>query len=230
MPKVLVTGAASRLGRAIGLHLASKGYALAVHYHRSRTDAEKTAHDARAFGVEVTLHHADLSTPDGARQLLATTGQPDVMVLNASLFQRDSALDADYASWHAHHMVHGYSSLALMQAMQGKQNGQIISLLDHSSHLPQTDFCSYSLSKAQLRQLTLIMAKALAPAVRVNGLALGYVMPATSQRQSHFDGLVAQTPYGQPIAIEEILQGIDFIMTTPCLYGHILTLDGGASL
>ena len=119
MKNVLVTGAAKRLGRAIVLDLAGAGWNVALHYHGSAEDAEKTAAEARALGVTVATFKADLSQEEETAALVARAGAglgPLTALINsASLFEGDDWKSATRESWDAHMQTNLRAPLLLSQ-------------------------------------------------------------------------------------------------------------------
>jgi NAD(P)-dependent dehydrogenase (short-subunit alcohol dehydrogenase family) len=186
----LVTGAARRVGRVIALALARHGWDVAVHCHRSRAEADAVAAEITAMGRRAAVLQADLSDEVAAGRLIgdciAALGTPTCLVNNASLFQYDVATSFSYASLDTHMRTNVAAPLLLSRelhrALVAEQpdstavRGVVINLLDQKLDNLNPDFLSYTLSKAALSTATMQLAQALAPALRVVGVAPGITM------------------------------------------------------
>jgi NAD(P)-dependent dehydrogenase (short-subunit alcohol dehydrogenase family) len=226
---VLVTGAAKRIGRSIALNLAAAGWDVVVHYHQSQADAEKTAEDVRALGRQACLAEIDLGNLKLVENLIpaltAEIGPINMLVNNASLFVQDQ----HDVSGERHMAVNADAPRLLSEAFykQGSA-GVIVNMLDADGE--QKDFSAYRRSKQELQVHTLAMAQRFAPRVRVNGVALGVVMPGERQSQAHFDKLVAATPMKRHITPDEVAGAVRFLADNAAVTGQILYADGGMHL
>lgn len=235
----LVTGAARRLGREIALALAAAGWDLAVHYHRSRAEAEETAEAIRTLGRRAALVPADLADEAAVLGLVAAStkalGPVSLLVNNASLFRRDDVTDVDYAGLMAHMLPNLAAPLILGRemaaALPADQTGCIVNLLDQKLYNPNPDFVSYTLSKAGLAQATVMMAQALAPRVRVVGIAPGLTLPSYLQDEAGFeDAHRRYSPLGRSSTPADIASTVVFIAGNPALTGSVIVVDGGQHL
>ncbi|NDY93885.1 SDR family oxidoreductase [Ideonella livida] len=248
-PVALVTGAARRIGRAITLHLAAQGWDVALHCHASHTEAEATAAEARAAGgptARTTVLAADLADDTACRALLpaavAALGRVDAVVNNASLFEYDDASSASSASLARHWQANTAAPVALAQALathlaarratgEPQAQGCVVNLLDQKLWNPNPDYFSYTLSKAALKEATTLLAQALAPAVRVCGVAPGVTLvsgPLMSEGQ--FAAAHRLTPLGRSSTPEDIARAVAFVLTSPAITGTTLLVDGGQHL
>ncbi len=234
----LVTGAAHRIGRAIALGLAADGWAVAIHYHRSRDEAEGLCHDIKARGGRACALSADL-TDEGATAALIpeaakALGPLTCLVNNASVFESDHAADATRESWDRHMEINLRAPFALTQCfarhLPAETSGNVINLLDQRVANLTPHFLSYTLSKSGLWTLTRTLALALAPRIRVNGIAPGPVLPSARQSDEQFAGQCAATPLGRAITPEDIHAGVRFILSAPSMTGQMLALDSGQHL
>ncbi|MEC9346804.1 MAG: SDR family oxidoreductase [Pseudomonadota bacterium] len=235
----LVTGGARRIGRAIALALAARGMAVAIHHNRSGAEAEATAADARALGVDATVVQADLADADAVRSILPEAarglGQPiDVLVNNASLFERDSVRDVTVAGFDAHMAINLRAPLLLAQdfaaALPDDRPGNIVNLIDQRVWKPTPGFMSYTLSKSALLTLTQTLAMALAPRIRVNGIGPGPVLPNERQTQAQFDRQWRSTLLQRGAEPEEIADAVLFLLASRSITGQMIALDGGQFL
>lgn len=234
----LVTGASKRIGRAIAQTLAAAGYNIAVHYYRSRDEAEDVVKSLSRFNVEARSFAADLAHE---REVLALWHAAQdalepitLLVNNASLFERDEALDATRASWDAHLETNLRAPFVLSQCLARDlpedRKGAIVNLLDQRVWNLTPHFTSYTLSKAGLWTLTQTLALALAPRIRVNAVGPGPTLPSPRQSQEQFDRQAASVPLGHGTTPEEVAAAVLFLAEARSITGQMLALDGGEHL
>lgn len=231
----LVTGAAKRIGSAITRRLAGEGWAIGLHYNRSRAQAEAFADELRASGARVALLPADLSDHDQTDKLVPACvkalGPPDCLINNASIFQRDSVCDMTPESWQAHHDINLRAPLILSQAFDAAlpagRTGNIVNLIDQRVLRLTPSFLSYTLSKSALWTATRTMAQALAPRIRVNAIGPGPTLKNAHQTQDEFAASRAALPLAAGPTPDEIAEGVLAILALPSMTGQMLTLDGG---
>jgi NAD(P)-dependent dehydrogenase (short-subunit alcohol dehydrogenase family) len=239
LPKTaLVTGAAKRIGRAIALDLARQGFAVGVHYHHSKAEAEAVVAEIVGAGGRAAALAADLSIESEFAKLVTRTqaalGPLGVLVNNASAFERDEALSATRATWDLHIETNLRAPFVLTQAL-AKQlpegaEGQVINLIDERVWNLTPHFTSYTVSKAALWTLTQTLALALAPRIRVNAIGPGPVLPSPRQSQPAFDRQVASLPLKRGPSLDEICATVRFILTANSMTGQMIALDGGQHL
>jgi NAD(P)-dependent dehydrogenase (short-subunit alcohol dehydrogenase family) len=182
-PKIiLVTGAGQRLGLAIAEKLAEAGHTLILHASNSITQAESAATRLRAQGAKAFALQADLLVEADVASLItrasSLAGGPITgLVNNASIFEGDEASDFTRARWDRHFDVHVRVPCELARnlaaALPEGQTGSIVNLIDQRIFKLTPQFFTYTLSKAALATATHTLAQALAPHVRVNGVAPG---------------------------------------------------------
>jgi NAD(P)-dependent dehydrogenase (short-subunit alcohol dehydrogenase family) len=238
-PRVaLVTGGAQRLGRAIALELARQGWDLAVHYHRSAVEAEATAAQARALGRRAVAVGFDLGGAAGVDELYAACeaalGPVQCLVNNASRFVADSATDFALDDFERHMRVNVAAPLCLARALHARLPaalaGVVVNLLDQKLWNPNPDFFTYTLSKAALEAATGLLARALAPRVRVVGVAPGISLPAPGQSQLAFEAAHRATPLGRASTPQDVAAAVAFLAAAPAITGTTLLVDGGQHL
>ncbi len=239
MPKAaLVTGAGKRVGRAIALMLGREGWDVAVHYRRSRDEAEAVVRDIVAGGRRAVALSADLAREDETAALVtraaAMLGPLGCLVNNASVFEDDLALTATRASWDRHLETNLRAPFLLMQGfarqLPAESRGVIVNLLDQRVWSLTPYFISYTLSKAGLWALTQSMALALAPRIRVNGIGPGPTLPSPRQSEAQFQRQQALMPLGHGTSPDEIADAVRFILAAPAMTGQMIALDGGQHL
>jgi NAD(P)-dependent dehydrogenase (short-subunit alcohol dehydrogenase family) len=234
----LVTGGGRRIGRALSLALAQEGYAVAIHHHDSKDEAEALAVEIiRAGGRAVTLA-VDLSDESAVAELLpramAVLGPIGCLVNNASIFEKDTVATATRDSWERHLAVNLRAPFVLMQSvarhLPEKAGGVIVNLLDERVWNLTPSFISYSLSKAGLWTLTQTMALALAPRIRVNGIGPGPTLPSPRQSAQQFLDRCRKMPLRRGTSPDEIAAALRFILAAPAMTGQMIALDGGEHL
>ena len=238
---VLVTGAAKRLGRVIALDLAMHGWQVAVHYRGSESDAIETA--AACALLSGASCHFDANFEDEAAvqallpRVVQHFGQVDAVVNSASLFEHDTAADFGYAAMERHLRSNTGAPIVLAQALHqhitqrddGAQ-GAVVNLLDQKLWNMNPDFVSYTLSKAALEAATTILAQALAPLVRVVGVAPGLTLTSDYLSDEKFAQLHRMSPLGRSSTPEDVAATVRFALENRSITGTSLLVDGGQHL
>ena len=238
MSVVLITGAAKRLGRAIALKLADGGYDVAIHYRGSKLEAESLAAEITKMGRRAALVDGDLSDEASAQTIVprasSALGPVTALVNSASVFEDDRVDTATRASWDKHLNTNLRAPFVLAQAF-AKQlppgaNGAIVNLIDQAVLNLTPQFMSYTVSKAALWTLTQTLAQALAPRIRVNGVAPGPSLKAEKQSQANFDAHVKATLLQRPSAPQDIAGAVHYLLTAPAVTGQLIAVDSGQHL
>lgn len=241
-PIALITGAGKRIGRHIALHLAANGWDIAGHYHSSEEEIKTLQEEVKAKGQRFHAIKANLSEAAEVRTILPATyqalGTPDLLVNNASIFEKDDFGALEPASFDAHIAINLRAPCLLADALARVSDtrertgrpGNIINITDQRVFNPGPDFASYTLSKMGLAAATETMAKALAPALRVNAIAPGPVLKSKHQSESDFKAEAEGTPLGHGTSPEEICAAISFILSADAMTGETIALDGGQRL
>lgn len=238
-PVVLVTGSARRVGRAIALELAQHGCDIAVHCHRSTEQAQATVQELRRLGASAQVFQADLAEESAARSLIPAVvqalGQVDAVVNNASSFEYDDAAGFSYARLDSQMRGNAAPAIVLAQALAdhiGRRGGRgcVVNLLDQKLWNPNPDHFSYTLAKAALQAATTMLAMALAPAVRVCGVAPGLTLPSGPMDEVEFQRAHRMTPLERASTPEDVAQAVRFLLQAPAITGTTLLVDGGQHL
>lgn len=239
---VLVTGAARRLGRHIALHLARAGWDVAVHCHRSLDEAQATAAEAAAHGARTQVLQADLASADACRGLLAQAvahfGRVDAVVNSASLFEFDDAASFSPDSFSRHLLTNTAAPVLLAQALaahlqadeDATREGVVVNLLDQKLWNPNPDFLSYTLSKAALEAATTLLAQALAPRLRVAGVAPGLTLDSPWLKGEQFQQAHQLSPLGRSSTPDDVAAAVRFVLENRSITGTTLVVDGGQHL
>jgi len=233
-PVVLVTGAARRIGRVIALELAAHGWDVAVHFRHDAADAEATAKDARSAGASAQAFSADLADEAQCNALLpdvrAAFGRIDAVVNNAALFEHDDVGSFGHAAMERHWRTNTAPAILLARALHAAGGGAVVNLLDQKLWNPNPDHLSYTLSKAALDAATTMLAMALAPRVRVVGVAPGVTLPSGPMSEPEFEASHRMTPLGRSSTPEDVARTVRFVLESPAITGTTIVVDGGQHL
>ena len=234
----LVTGGARRIGRVLALTSAQAGYDVAIHCRRIDDDAETAAAEIRALGRQALLITADLRHEGETAPLVgaveAELGPTTLLVNCASVFEEDTFGGMNRHSWDLHMETNLRGPLVLAQAfarrVTAERRGLIVNILDQRVWRTRPDFFSYSLSKAALWEATKMMAQALAPRIRVNGVGPGPVLPSIHQQGNDFEDEAASTLLRQAVDPAEIGQALRYLIDAPSVTGQMIAVDSGQHL
>ncbi len=233
-PVILVTGAARRIGREIALELAAHGWDLAVHHRQSAADAALTVAAAQAAGARADAFAADLADEAACNALLPAVrqafGRIDAVVNNASLFEYDDVPGFSYAAMERAWRANTAPAIVLARALAAAGGGVVVNLLDQKLWNPNPDYLSYTLSKAALEAATTMLAQALAPAVRVCGVAPGVTLLSGEMSAGEFDASHRMTPLQRSSTPQDVARAVRFLLESPAITGTTLLVDGGQHL
>ena len=235
----LVTGGAKRVGRAIALRLADAGFDIAFTYLSSEDDARATATEIQSKGRRAKAIRADLTTPPIAvdeihRAVTVEFGRCDVLVNSASLYQPADLAHTTSEMIHRFNAIHVESPLLLCQKfepMLRAGHGHVVNMVDLLAERPWPQYLAYCASKAAIWNLTLGLARALAPEVTVNGIAPGVVEWPDNYPDAEKQKYLRRVPLGRPGTPEDVANLVHFLVTDGAyITGQILRLDGGRSI
>lgn len=239
---VLVTGAGRRLGREIALALAAAGWQVAVHYRGSAQDALQTVADCKTrapAGAAFEAFQADLQDEAAVRALVPRVierfGTVDAVVNNASVFEHDSIASFGYDAAVAHMRANTGAPILLAQALHAhlksrNGTGAVVNMLDQKLWNQNPDFLSYTLSKAALEAATTMLAIALAPQLRIVGVAPGLTLTSHLLPQERFEALHKLSPLGRSSTPEDVVATVRFALENSSITGTTLLVDGGQHL
>ena len=241
---VLVTGAARRLGREIALALAREGWQVAVHYRGSQDEAMDTVASCERVGSASAAFAADLGDEAQVRALLPQVqmrfGKVDAVVNNASMFVLDTAQTFGFESLQAHLRCNTGAAIILAQALHHHlaqrpgpadgPRGVVVNLLDQKLWNQNPDFFSYTLSKAALEAANTMLALALAPTVRVVGVAPGLTLTSHLLSGADFEARHRLAPLGRSSTPADVAATVRFALENESITGTTLLVDGGQHL
>jgi NAD(P)-dependent dehydrogenase (short-subunit alcohol dehydrogenase family) len=247
MTKALVTGAGQRLGRAMALYLAGRGFDVAVHYAGSADGATETVAEIRAMGRRAVALQADLLDDAQTETLVARAaeglgGPLTVLVNNASIFEYDNIRTANRQSWDRHMQSNLRAPFILTQTFatqcpppvddhgEPKAQGLIVNMIDQRVRKLTPEFMTYTLAKMGLWALTQTSAQALAPQIRVNAIGPGPTLRGARQTESHFARQRAATILQRGSNPADICAALGYFLDAPAVTGQLLCVDGGQHL
>ncbi len=240
----LVTGGAKRIGREMVLMLAAKGFDVAVTYNHSKKEAQQLADKIKAeFKVDCEIFHCDLKSPQDAQNMIAQVIKkfPNLSLLinNASIFNQSKFLTAPQEELTDNLNIHFISPLILSQKFASHvlsskiKDAQIINMLDKNIVRFDTSYFYYLLSKKNLAELTKMLALELAPQIRVNGIAPGFILNSVNDQnpsQEFVDKIIKKIPLQKKGDVKNICQTLEFLLENDFVSGMVIFVDGAASL
>ncbi|MCR9128402.1 MAG: SDR family oxidoreductase [Alphaproteobacteria bacterium] len=230
---VLVTGGAKRVGRAFIEALAEDGHPCAVHYNTSSKEADALVEQIITAGGAACAVGADLSDPAAAEALIGraaqTLGPISLLVNSASIFEDDRPDTITADSFHRHMGANLLAPALLSKAFaaQAPQGSLIVNLLDYKLFNINADYFSYTLSKAGLKAMTEMLARDLAPRVRVCGIAPGLTLPSPYHSKEEFERLHHDNPLGAGPTTDDLVRALRFFRDSAPVSGQIVCVDGG---
>lgn len=246
--RALVTGAGKRLGRAMALYLAGRGYDVAVHYAGSQAGADATVAEIIAMGRRAVALQADLLHEARTETLIpravARLGGPlTLLINNASIFEYDTITTATRQSWDRHIESNLRAPFVLSQAFAAQApqavpdaagepvaQAMILNMIDQRVLKLTPEFMSYTIAKMGLWALTQTSAQALAPHIRVNAIGPGPTLQGARQSVEHFAKQRASTILQRGVSPADITAALGFFLDAPAVTGQLLCMDGGQHL
>ena len=237
-PAALVTGAARRIGRAIVEDLAAHGWAVAIHCNHSRDEAVALADAIAAAGGRAAVVQGDFADPACLKRIVddakAAVGPLTLLVNNASIFEKDSVGTLDRALWDRQMAVNLTAPVFLTQAFAAQVpdgvEGNVVNLLDQRIWKPTPRYYSYQVSKSALHTATETLAQALAPRIRVNGIAPGPTLPSAHQKPERYRDQVEAILLQRAPELTDFGSTVRYLVETRSITGQVIALDGGQHL
>jgi NAD(P)-dependent dehydrogenase (short-subunit alcohol dehydrogenase family) len=235
-PLALVTGGAQRLGKAFALTLARMGYSIALHYRSSVTEAAQTVKEIRALGVDCLEIRADLTVPQKVDFLFSLVDEfhapLKILVNSAAVIPVGSPRDMELYDWDSALDLNLRAPFLLTQhaAQRMTAGGLIVNISDVGAQKAWSRYPSYTVSKAGLESLTKLLARSLAPTIRVNAIAPGFVLPSDAVTQEKWDQLIEKVPLKRSATLDEVTSTLEFLIKNEYITGQTIVVDGGYSL
>ena len=233
----LVTGGAIRVGRAISLGLARAGFDIVVNYNSSDSEARATADEVTALGRRCVLARGDVASAEQVELVVGATaaefGRLHLLVNNASVFQPGQLLQVEESEWDRVMAINLKGPFLMVKAAASllrETGGSIVNIVDVSALEAWTAYPHHSVSKAGLLHLTKVMARALAPTVRVNAIAPGSVLLPQGTDEEESERLRKKTLVGHLGDAEDVVRTVLFLERSPFITGEMIVVDGGRSV
>lgn len=246
--RAMVTGGAKRLGRAMALYLAGRGYDVAIHFNGSADEANQTVRDIQNLGRRAVALQADLLDESQVETLIpraaeALGGTLTCLVNNASIFEYDTIASATRTSWDRHIESNLRAPFVLIQhfaeqSPKGHRDdagepiaaGLVVNMLDQRVRKLTPEFMTYSIAKMGLWALTQTAARGLAPDIRVNAIGPGPTLIGARQSQEHFQNQRQNTILKRGSNEADITAALGYFLDAPGVTGQLLCVDGGQHL
>ncbi len=230
----LVTGGAVRIGKAICLDLAQRGYNIALHYNSSEKEALETKKKIEQYGVRCALFRCDLSSAAAGELVLQVLEKfPELWVLvnNASVFEDVRFFDVTPEFLERDLAVNFKAPFFLSQCFaENTESGIIVNFLDmRIRKVPSQHFC-YNLGKQCLHHLTKMLARELAPGFRVNAVCPGTILAPPGETENYIEAMAKKIPMKRTGSLENITNAVNYLLENDYVTGECLFVDGGISL
>jgi len=235
---LLITGAATRVGKAIAIYFSERGWNIGLHYFQSSAKAKKLKKIIEQNHVKVVLIKADLKNPKQIEKVVPLArkklGIIDCLVNNAALFEKDDITNFTTKSWNDHLNINLLAPTILTKQFAkqaSKKNvSNIINIIDQRIFNLTPFFMSYTISKSGLQTLTKTMAMRLGPNIKVNAIAPGPTIKSKRQTDRHFRNQVRSTLLKKSVRSEDICDTIEFLINNNSVTGQIIAVDSGQNL
>lgn len=228
----LVTGAAHRLGKIFALTLARNGYDILLHYHSAEEEARQTRLEIESVGRRVLSSQADLTDPEQIVSLVANIDSLAVLVNSAAFMPAGKTETLSIENWDLSLDLNLRAPFLLARECAARMpaGGLIVNITDVGAQKAWSRYPSYTVSKAALESLTRILARALAPEIRVNAIAPGFVLQSEIVPAEEWERLIKRVPLKRPARTEEIASALEFLLKNEYITGQTIVVDGGYSL
>ncbi len=229
----LITGAARRLGKGMAQALAVRGADVVIHYRHSEEEALETVQAVETIGRKAWTVQGDLLDSARAAALVdeaaRAAGKPiDILINSASVFKSNLITTVSATEIMENIQLHAIAALLLSRALAAQtRRGRIINMVDARMADYDREHAAYHISKRMLFTITQMLALELAPAVRVNSIAPGAILPAESQTREQFEQLAQSVPLRRVGSVEDIVAAVLFLLESPFITGQVIFVDGG---
>lgn len=229
---VIVTGGSRRIGKKISQLLSSAGFPVIIHYNSSSSEAEELASELRSRGGMAETLMCDLSSTSDLEDMIERADSIfnvgiAGLVNNASMYSYDDVDSIDHRSFSSHMSVNAYAPLTLSTQMHKRGRGWVVNILDFKVESPNSDFLSYTISKFALASVTDILARELAPVLRVNAVAPGHTLTSDYLDEGKLESTNSSTPLGVGPAPDDIADAVLYLAKAKSVTGQTIFVDGG---
>ena len=235
----LITGAARRVGREFALHLAQKGYNIAIHYSTSTEEARECQELVEKKGVRAILVQAELDDDAQMKKIIPAVndkmGEISVLINNASVYHTQNFMDTSHEQFRNDLAVNFSAPFFLTQDFARQVNTEdgnavVINLIDAGHNNLAQEYFLYHLSKQALYHFTLLAARSLAPKIRVNAIAPGPVLPPPGKDMEYLANVAKNSPIGVVSPPSSLARGLDYLLSSPTVTGQVMYIDSGTHL
>jgi hypothetical protein len=237
----LITGAAHRIGKGLARGFAEEAAAVVIHYSSSESAAQQLSKEISGMGVKAFAIAADLALPAQSAELIKQAqdlaGPIDVLINNASIFEEGRLDEITVDDINRNMMINAYAPLLLSRSFVGLNKNRkspalpvIINMLDSRIADYDRQHAAYHIAKRTLFTLTKMMALEFAPAVRVNGVAPGLILPPSGKDESYLEQLKSANPLNKIGTVEQIVEAVRFLVNNEFVTGQVIFVDGGRNL
>ncbi len=232
----IVTGAGHRIGKSLAAALARNNHAILLHYWSSEAEAMLTAEEIRRLGARVHICRADLTDTEGIAHLFSQVDEVahplKVLVNSAAMLRAGDPRTLTAEAWDETLNLNLRAPFLCSReaASRMEPGGLIVNVTDVGARKSWSRFPAYSVSKAGLEALTGILARALAPAIRVNAIAPGLTLPSNQVTEAEWKRLVERLPMRRAGTVDEVASALEFLLKNEYVTGQTLVVDGGYSL
>ena len=228
----LITGGAHRLGKSFALTLARLGYDIVLHYHSAVDEARQTQGELESLDRRVILAPANLTDPQQIQSLVSSLQSLNILVNSAAFMPSGNVESLPLETWDTTLDLNLRAPFLLAQECARKMTdgGLIVNITDIGAQKAWSRYPSYTVSKAALESLTKILARALAPKIRVNAIAPGFVLQSDIVPAEEWERLIHRIPLKRPARTEEIASALEFLLQNEYITGQTIVVDGGYSL
>ena len=239
LKRILVTGGAKRVGKHLVERLSAAGHGVIIHANSNAADAEQLCEQLRAsnpdtwaISADLADHAAACALVDQASQLAG--GPLSGLVNSASVFDYDTPGAMNIEAFDKAMAVNLRAPALLSERFAAQadpaRDNCIVNMLDQKLWAMNPDFYSYTMSKAALLAATDMMARAFAPAVRVNAIAPGLLLPSYDQTREEFETVASRNPMQRPIALDDVSSALEFLLSNAALTAQVMHVDNGQRL
>jgi NAD(P)-dependent dehydrogenase (short-subunit alcohol dehydrogenase family) len=234
----LITGSSKRLGRETALELARRGAQVAIHYRSDETGALDTQRLARDCGAKAEVFRAELTDAGEVHRLFVDLekqfGGLDILVNSASAFDAGTLEESTPELWSKQMDSNAKAPFFVARhaavLLQRRGHGKIVNLVDVAGEVVWPGYLVYSISKAAFIAVNRGLAKALAPAIQVNGIAPGPVLFPEYYTQDQKHLAVERTLLKRAGSARDVVNAVVFLIENDYITGEVLHVDGGRHL